>query len=407
MCVVLIAFSVAPGRLVFGQWPQWGGPNRDFVAPSAKLADKWPDVGPKTLWTRDIGEGYSSIVVDDGVLYTLCHKDGKELVIAFEAATGNPLWEHAYDAKPFAGMDPSFGPGPRGTPLVAGDKVYSVGVGAAMHCLDKKTGKVVWSHDLQSEYGATALFWGYASSPIAYKNTIIVPVGGEGHGVMAFNAETGEVAWSAQDFKNAYAAPVIINVDGQDQLVAFVSGEIVGLDPNDGRMLWRHAHKTAYDVNASTPIWGDDNILFIASAYGTGARGLKLTRSGDATNVTEMWHQKKMGIHFGTAIRIGDYVYGSIGDNGPTFFAAINVKTGELAWRERGVVAKASGVLADGKLVLIDEDGNLALTTVTPEGVTVHSKFQLFDGRAWTAPTIVGNVLYARDLKTIKALDLG
>lgn len=407
LIVMLAAMAVSSSGQAFGQWPQWGGPDRNFVAPGAKVADKWPDGGPKTVWTRDIGEGYSSILVDDGVLYTMCHKDGKEMILAYAADSGKTLWEHGYDGKTFSGMDGRFGLGPRGTPLVVGDKLYAVGIGAQMHCVDKKSGKVKWSHDLRGEYGATELFWGYASSPIAYKNTVIVPVGGDGRGVMAFDAETGEVAWSAQDFKSSYAAPLLIHVDGQDQLVAFVSGEIVGMDPSDGRLLWRHKHETQYDVNASTPIWGEDNILFVASAYGTGARGLKLTRSGDSTNVTEMWHQKKMGVHFGSAIRIGDHVYASIGDNGPTFFAAINVKTGELAWRERGAVAKASGVLADGKLVLIDEDGNLALATVTPEGITVHSKFQLFDGRAWTAPTIVGNVLYARDLKQIKALDLG
>lgn len=388
------------------QWTQWGGPNRDFNVASGTLADQWPKTGPPKLWTRPLGEAYSAIVVDDGVLFTMAHADDKERIVALSAQDGTTLWEYAYKATPFPIWDPRFGPGPRATPLVYGDYVYATGVGAMLSCVDKKTGTLVWSHDLKDEYGASPLFWGYSSSPIAYHDTVIVPVGAKGGAVMAFDARSGAVKWKNGESNNGYAAPILIKVGDEEQLVTFMSKEVLGLDPTTGRIRWRYPHATAYDVNASTPIWGPDNILFISSDYGAGAQGLKISTDGDKTTVKQLWHQRKMGIHFGSAVRIGDHIYGSTGNSGASL-AAIDVRTGELAWRSRSDIAKASLIHADGKLIIIDEDGQLTLATVSPKGIKIKSRFELFKSRSWTVPTLVGTTLYVRNLKQIVALDLG
>ena len=404
LAAAVITASPSPAR---AQWYQFGGPTRDFRADATGLATEWPEDGPKRLWQRELGDAFSGIVADDGTLYTMYRDGGREVVVALNAATGETRWEHRYSAPPFEGMTDNFGVAPRSTPLIDGDRVYTLGIRAMLHCLDKRTGKVLWSHDMMEEYGAKPPRWGYSASALAYKDTIIVPVGGPGHGVMAFDKSDGSVVWAKHDYPAAYASPMLIDVDGQEQLVAFMQPAVVGLNPGDGALLWSSPHTTDYDVNASQPIWCPDNTLVISSAYNSGSRGLKLTRSGDKTEVEQLWHQRKMKIHFGSAIRIGDLIYGSSGGNGPVFFAAVDVRTGKMAFRKRGLLAKAQLLYADGKLILLDEDGHLAIGTPTPEGLTLHARAPILERIAWTAPALVGKTLYVRDRKHIMALDLG
>ena len=390
------------------QWPQFGGPDRNFVVKNAGgLATTWPDGGPKRLWSRSLGDAYSGISIDDGRLYTMYHDGRNEVVVCLDAENGSTFWEHKYSVGKLADFDESFGLGARSSPTIDGDFVYTVGLSAILNCLDKKTGKVIWTHDLLGKHGATALRWGYASSPLSYKDTVILPVGGKDKGVMAFDKKTGAIVWAKHNARNGYSSPLVITVDGQQQLVVFMAEGVMGLNPDNGDPYWTFSHPTDYDINACTPLWGPDNILFISSAYGAGSRGLQLKREGDKTTVTELWHQKKMQIHFGDAILIGDYVYGSSGGNGPTFFAAINVKTGEMGFREREVAAKAQLIHAGDKLILLDEDGHLVLTSVSPEAVNVHAKAQVLERISWTAPALAGKTLYIRDRKNVIALDLG
>jgi outer membrane protein assembly factor BamB len=399
------AFGAEPA-----DWPQWGGPHRDFTVESSGLAESWPAGGPPRLWSRPLGEGYSGIAVEDGRLYTMYRERrrgvDREVVAALDAETGETLWEHAYAAAAHPRMSLEHGPGPHTTPLVLGPHVFTVGILARVHCLDKETGRVVWERDLMAEFNAPVQRRGYASSPIAYGNTIILPVGAPGRAFMAFRRDDGSVAWSGGDVTVSPSSPLIIEVDGQDQLVAFMADEIVGANPLGGEILWRRSHPAQFGLNISTPVWGEDNLLFCSSAYGGGSRLLRLTRSGRETAVAELWHTNRMRIHIGNAIRIGDRVIGSSGDFGPAFLAAIDLETGELAWQDR-TFGKANLVRADDKLILLDEDGVLALVEITPTGPRVITQAEVLEHNAWTAPSLVGTRLYLRDRKQIMALDLG
>jgi outer membrane protein assembly factor BamB len=332
-------------------------------------------------------------------------KGEQELAVSLDRETGKTLWEYAYDAPFSKEYDMSNGPGPHATPLVVGNLVFTAGATSKLHCLNKQTGKPVWSHDLINEFNGTLRVNGYSCSPLAYKNTVVMMVGGQGHALIAFNQKDGSVAWKKQDFKNSTSSPIIINVDGQEQLVAFMFGEIVGVDPDNGDLLWSHPHETDFGLNTSTPVWGDDNLLFVSSGYNGGSRVLKLTRVNGKTNIEEVWFHRLMRVHFGTCIRVGDFVYGSSGDFGPAPFTAVNVKTGKIAWRDRSFT-RASFVFADGRFIILDEDGHLSLASLTPEGLKVHSRVELLNGLSWTPPTLAGATLYVRDRKSLMAFDL-
>jgi outer membrane protein assembly factor BamB len=327
-------------------------------------------------------------------------------VIALDATTGRTLWEHTYEAPHQGGMNMEYGPGPHSTPLLVGDRLFAVGVTGKLHALDRRTGKVAWAHDLIGELKGKTPGRGYSCSPIAYGTTVIHTLGGPGQALVAFDQATGNVAWKNAGFDPAPSSPILIRVDGQEQLVIFHADGVGGFDPRNGNPLWDHPHKTDWGLNISTPVWGEGNLLFISSAYGSGSRALRLSQAGGKTTVQELWFNNKMRIHIGNAIRIGDHVYGSSGDFGPAFISAVEVKTGKVPWQERGF-SRASFVLADGKLVILDEDGMLALATATPTALTVHAKAQVLSGRCWTAPTLVGTRLYLRDRAQIKALELG
>lgn len=400
----LIVFS-SLSLPALGQWPQFGGPDRNFRASSTGLSTQWPAAGPEVRWTRSLGDGYSGVVVSGDTIFTMYRTGSNESVIAMDAGTGETKWEHVYPAPLSSKMDKSYGIGPRSTPVVSGDRLFTVGINGMLYCLALETGKVIWSHDLIKEYQATELFWGYASSPLVHEKLLIVPVGSKGMGVMAFDQSDGSVVWKSGSEPNAYSSPTALTIDGATQIVSVHANGLTGIDPGTGKILWRHKHKTNYDINAAIPVVHDGNVLFYSSAYGTGSRALKIDASGKHVKAKQLWEQRKMNLHFGSAVEHEGFVYASSGDNGPVFFAGVDMKDGSIAFKARDI-GKSQVVWADGKLILLDEDGNLSIATPTPTGVTVHAKTKILERVAWTAPTLVDKTLYVRDKKVIMALNL-
>lgn len=394
-----------------GQWTQWGGPTRDFVCHDVgKLAASWPEGGPPKLWERPLHEGYTSILCDDGVLYTMCYEgdpqtDGKEVVLAIDAKTGKTRWETKYDAPSKPDMRPDFGPGPMSTPLIVDGRIFAVGATCKFHCLDQKTGKILWGHDLMEEMGASHMGFGYGASPLAWKDNVLLSVGGETGAVVAFDQKTGKVKWKSEKVGSAYASPQIAKVAGEPQIIAVLGKQVVGLNPDTGKTLWQADIKEQSTL--STPIWdANDQVLFVSAAYGGGSQAFKLNKTDDGFKPEELFYSRKLRVQHGTMIRVGDMVYGSSGDFGPVMMCAMDAHTGDVAWRKRDY-KKSNLVRAGEKLIILDEDGWLMLATATPEDLTIHSKVKLLEHQAWTAPTLIGTTLYLRDRKTMMALDLG
>ena len=286
-------------------------------------------------------------------------------------------------------------PGPR--PCVAG----------RLQCLNKKDGKVLWTQELWSGHGGSRLAYGYASSPIAFRDTVLVPVGGRGKAVMAFHQADGKVAWARNDHGNVYSSPILIDVDGLEQLAVLLDGALVGLNPHNGDPQWQVPFTADYSIAVATPLWGPGNLLFVSAEYSGGATVVELRRSGQQTTATELWSSNRLRLHHGNAMRVGPTIYFSSGGKGSqAILSAVDARSGNIHWQERSI-GKATFVWADGKLITLDQSGMLMIANPSTSGFRVSAKAPLLTELAWTPPTLVGTRLYLRDRRALMAVNLG
>jgi outer membrane protein assembly factor BamB len=249
--------------------------------------------------------------------------------------------------------------------------------------------------------------YGYASSPIAFRDLVIVPVGGPGKSIMAFQQADGKVAWAKLDYGNVYSSPLLINVDGLEQLAVVMDGYVLAVNPHNGDLQWQVPFKANYSIAVATPVWGPDNLLFVSSEYDAGSKVIELKRNGQQTQATELWSQIRLRLHHGNAIRIGDAIYFSSGGKGSqAILSAVNARSGKIYWQERSI-EKATFVWADGKLITLDQDGNLMIAHPSAEGFKIAARAPLLTNLSWTPPVLVGTRLYIRDRKTMMSVDLG
>lgn len=435
-CLVLLAWA-SSGE---GQWEQFGGPQRNFHCPAENLAPSWPEKGPPVEWRREIGDGYAGILVDGERLYTMTRRagtrragtrragtrpggtrqDGVEVVIALDRATGKTVWEHAYrvDITPSAR---EYGGGPASTPALSGSRLVTIGVGMNLCCFDKGTGEVLWQRNLMEEHELPMPGRGYSSSPLVYEDTVILQLGGpdpvnaeddapsrgvRNGAITAFDLATGKVAWSGHNFPESKASPILIEFGDRPQLVVFTGNELAGLDPENGTLLWLHEHATSYGFNCATPVYDGVDTLVCSSAYNNWTEAVQLVEKDGAIEANLRWASRRLKVHFTNLLLVGGRVYGSNGMGRPAFVSCLDLETGSARWRKRGF-AKANFLYADGRFVILDEDGRLALASFSDDGIEVHGSLTVTEGYAFSAPTLVGTKLYLRDRKMLTVFDLG
>jgi outer membrane protein assembly factor BamB len=404
--VVLIQLSLPMNA----QWHQWGGPNRTFTADVKGLAESWPEKGPAKLWYRALGDGYSAIVADNGILYTQYRKnktDDTEYTVALDASTGKTLWEHMLPSPQKKPVDPSGwgGHGPNSTPLIVGDHLYTVSSLGKIHCYDKKKGAVLWKRNLLGEK-VTPDHVGYCFSPIAYGNSVITlafhskPADGKNkHSIIALNQADGKILWECDKrFRTFHSSPILIKYRGKDQLVFCDHNGILGINPQNGRIFW----ELPIPGSIVTPVWNGGDLIFYSSG-GSDAPGLviRLSEKDGKTVAEKIWKNKKAAIWQPTPVKVGDFLYGSTRKK----MIGVNFKTGEITWSESDY-PMAACVYGDEKLIILDQDGYLTLAVAAPSGLTVHSRCKITEKYSYTVPTLVGKTLYVRDRKHIMALDL-
>jgi outer membrane protein assembly factor BamB len=388
---------VAPGPRPY--WTDFRGPNRDGHYRERPISTSWPAKGLVPIWQQPIGEGYASFVIARGRAFTIEQRGADEVVAAYDVQTGRELWSVAWSTR-FKEM--MGGDGPRATPTWSDGRVYALGAAGEFRCLDEVSGRVIWRVNILEDNGAENLGWGMAASPLVVDDTVIVlPGGPSGRSVVASDRRTGARAWSALDDRAAYASPMLVTLAGVRQLLVFSASRLMGLTPDRGDVLWDYPWTTQYDVNASQPLVVGENRIFISTGYGTGAAVIELSSQGARFAVREVWRNTRMKNQFTSSVFEGGFVYGL----DESILACVDAATGELKWKG-GRYGYGQVMLASGHLIVLTEDGDLALVRATPDRHEELARFHVFDGRTWNHPAMADGTLVVRNLSRMAAFDL-
>jgi outer membrane protein assembly factor BamB len=379
-------------------WPQWLGPARDGITPEGVRS--WP---PRETWRAEVGLGYTSPVVAEGRVYLLGHERGPEgtsrgtdTVYCLDAGTGDVIWKHSYGCLTEKRDSTAGYPGPRATPAVGGDAVYTLSLEGHLLCLDAGTGSVIWKRNLPEEMGAEVPFYGFCSSPLVHRGRAIVEANApDGGSYVAFDARTGRVVWRSGSESASTASPSLALVDGRTY-VLFVSGKVLAAcDAGTGKLAWR--------VDLGWDTWmgavPSGELVFASSA--SLARGAAVYRFGESE---PLWRSRRdyQSLHCNAVVWRG-HVYGS--DNTRTDYQyedpsrsrlkCIDLETGEVNWTLKGL-GWANVIVAGGRLLVLREEGELVLMEVSPDGHRELGRAKVIEGPCWTVPALADGRLYVR-----------
>jgi outer membrane protein assembly factor BamB len=397
--VLLLISGSTPGAQ---DWPHFLGPERDGRYPGPPLARSWPGGGPRELWRRPVGEGFAGPVVHGGRVLLFHRLGGREVLEALDAETGASIWR--YDYPTTYRDDFGFDEGPRSAPVVAGGRVYTFGAQGGLHAVDLETGVGVWSVDTRARFRFRKAFFGAAGSPLVEDGRVIANVGGPGDGIVAFDADSGEVLWSVAGEEASYSSPVGATLEGVRHALFFTRDNLVSLDPVNGierfRRSWRARIRAS--VNAATPLVVGD-LVFVSAQYGTGAGVFRVGGSG----LEALWTSDDvMSNHYATSVHRDGYLYGYHGrqEFGPSL-RAVALRTGEVAWNVPRFGA-GSVLLADDLLVVMRESGELLLAEASPDAFTPVARAQLLRGTVRAYPALADGRFYVRNGDTLLAVAL-
>jgi outer membrane protein assembly factor BamB len=403
-CIIVTAASCVRAD----DWPQWNGRNRDGKSADTGLLAEWPAAGPKLEWkATGFGKGYSTIAVVGDRLYTMGDKADSGWVIAARADGGKILWSTKLGA-PGSPIVPGYDfPGPRSTPTVDGTLIFALDAWGELICVDAADGKEQWRRSLVKDLGGTPPTWGYAESPLADGEQVVVTPGGPKGALAAFNKKTGELIWQSKDFTDEahYSSIVRTEIDGTRQYVQLTPANVVGISAKDGGVLWKAPRRGSVAV-IPTPLV-DGNEIYVTSGYGAGCNLFKVTGTDGKFSAARVYANHVMVNHHGGVARVGEYIYGYSDDKGLT---CQNARTGEAVWAEKERIKKCSVSSADGKLYCREEDsGTVILVDAAPGGYTEKGRLKQPDRaeeKAWTHPVIANGKLYLRDQDLVLCYDI-
>jgi outer membrane protein assembly factor BamB len=404
-----LSAAIFTGVLRADDWPAWRGPNRDGICQEKGLLQEWPKGGPKLLWkATGLGIGFGGPAVVGDVLYLMGGNEDKEWVFALDVSRqGKQLW--ASETGPIRSGGGGK-PGPRSTPSVDGDRLYTLGIAGDLVSMDIKDGRIVWRHDLVKDFGGAIPQWGYAESVLVDGPWVVCTPGGWQNTIVALDKTNGKRVWGSSVGDPAdYSSVIKVTIDGVKQYVNLTKKGVIGVDAEDGMFLWRWDAPANKVANIATCIWQDDTI-FASSDYGAGAGLVRIDhRSKDRWLPKEVYFTKKLENHHGGMILRDGALYGCSGGNSPpAILTCLDFATGKVKWTDRSS-GKVSLLWADGMLYCRSEKGPLSLVEATPEGFKLRGRFnQPYRSRAnsWPHPVISGGVLYLRDQDVLLAYDV-
>ncbi|MDE0636780.1 MAG: PQQ-like beta-propeller repeat protein [Candidatus Poribacteria bacterium] len=366
-------------------FPQFLGPDRNAIITSIKLNTDWKNNPPELVWKQPIGAGWSGFAVVGNSAITQEQEDEWEKVVCYDFFTGKEKWAHRDKARYYTALGQL---GPRATPTIDGDHVYTVGATGILNCLDFETGKQVWSTNIFEENGAEAPPWGVSISPLVFDELVIVSAGG----AVAYDKGTGDIAWTGHRHRSGYSSPVLTTLAGTEQVVLFNNGLVTSHEPTTGELLWKQPWPVVECAAQPTPLPGDK--LLVSTAYGVGAKLFQISRSNPSQefNVNLLWESIRFKAKFTTIIYYEGYLYGL--DDG--IFACINPADGTRQWK-RGRYGHGQTLLISDILLVLTESGEVVLLEPNPEAHKELARFTVLDGQTWNNPTLVENYLLVRN----------
>lgn len=393
------AASIPTAPAAGGEWPQFQGPRRDASAPALRLFRDWAARAPRLLWREPIGEGWSGFAVSGGIAVTQEQRGDEERVVALELATGRPLWAHADGARydtVIAGV------GPRATPSIHEGRVFTMGGTGRLNALDLTSGRLLWTHDVAEENEALVPDWGKSASPLVVGRTVVVSAGGRrGRSLIAYDAASGALVWSAGSDGASYSSPVRLTLAGRDQIVILNSDSLAGHDPAGGAQLWRTEFPGG-QPNVAVPVPIGPDRLLVSVGYGVGSKAYRIAPgAGGALEAALLWETPRLKSKFANLVAQGGSVYGL--DDG--VFACLDPATGELRWKS-GRYGHGQLLLAGGLILVQTEDGEIVLVDPSPEALRELARFSALDGRTWNPPALAGRLLLVRNDREAAAYEL-
>ena len=389
-------------------WPRWRGPRGNGTWNAPKLLDKWPQEGLQRAWTRPIGGGYAGVAASDQRIFTMDRQttpQDSERVVCFRATDGKPLWIHTY---PIDYGKLEYGSGPRATPTIHDNRVYTLGALGHLWCLDAANGKPIWSAHLARDYQGRMPTWGYAASPLVADDLVIVQPGGKaGQSVVALNRKTGSPVWKTLSDEAAYATPILIERDGRRQLICWTPSHIRGLDPGTGKLIWAVPYQVTMGVSIATPVYEED-ILFV-SGYWEGSKAIRL--GGDSNPAELLWEENRhlRGLMSQPLYRDG-YAYLLDKQHGMICF---DFRTGKKIWddgnratpRGRNPQATLVWINQGDRALILNSAGELILAQLNRTGYQELARATVL-GNTWAHPAYAADRIFARSDRELVAVQL-
>ncbi len=416
--ITLIIMLVITGVNVSAQdWPQWRGANREGVSKETGLNLNWADKKPALLWTfRQAGAGYAAPTIVGTTLYGHGGAEGNDFAFALDTQTGKLKWKQNLGELSVIER----GDGPRGSVTVDGDKLYLIRGSGIIHCLAAADGKILWQKDFKKDFnGALMSNWGFSESPLVDGNLVICSPGGAEGTVVALNKNSGSVVWRTKELTDnaSHSSAIIAEVDGVRQYILLAAKSVAGVAAKDGKLLWKIPIEGPRVVAViPTPIYLN-NMVYVTNGYGVGCFLVKLTRSGEIFNAEKVYSNSIITNQHGGVVQINGYLYG-FSDQPSNSWVCQNMKTGEVAWSQRGQdvgVGKGSILGINDRLLLFDMlNGTLAVVAASPDGwkefgkITIpeRTKVTTQDNQLWTHPVVANGKLFVRDHDLLFCFDL-
>ena len=381
------------------EWPGFRGPNRDSAIDDVRINADWTTSPPVQLWRRPIGPGWSSFAVSGDVLYTQEQRGESEEVTAYRVSTGQPVWRHRDQVRFW---ESNGGPGPRATPTINNDRIYTFGATGILNALDADTGARLWSRNVATDAEKAVPMWGFASSPLVIDDLVVIAASGR---LAAYDAATGKRRWLGPPRPGSYSSPHLYNADGVQQIVLLSAAGVTSVSPADGTLLWEQEWDGGGTTIVQPALTGDGDLLInaIATSGGLGLRRLGVTHGSNGWNVTERWTSTGLKPYFNDFVVHKGHAFGFDGN----ILSCIDLSDGHRKWKG-GRYGNGQLVLLAGEdlLLVLSEEGELALVKATPDQFTEVARFKAIDGKTWNHPVLIRDTLLVRNGEEMAAFKL-